>query len=105
MVSQLPLRKMYEVEPEVLASLVQTGSAVANDLDFAQEYRRELARAHSELYLVTDNAITLSLLHHRPLREFIDPRKVAMAQRVCASQDPISSHLNPILLNLGLPRM
>jgi hypothetical protein len=103
--SNLPLRKIYEVEPEVLGALVQTGSALANDLDYAQEYRRELARAHSELYLVTDNAVTLSLLHHRPLREFIDPRKVERAKRACNSPDPISTHLNPSLHALGLPQM
>ncbi len=63
--SNLPLRKIYEVESEILGSLVQTGSPVANDLDFSQEYRREIARAHSELYLVTENAITSGKLSSR----------------------------------------
>jgi hypothetical protein len=96
---------MYEVEPEVLGSLTLLGSPVANQLDYSAEYRRELARAHSELYLVQDNAIVYSLLHHRPLREYLDPDKVRRARRASPNQDPIQNELNPILLQLGKPLM
>ena len=78
---------------------------VALDLDFSEDYRRELARAHSEVYLVRNDAAALSVLHHRPIRLYRDPVKENKARQCCNGQDPYVFHLNPVLVQLGLPQM
>ena len=81
------------------------GTPLAVDLDYSEDYRRELARAHAEVFLVRDLAAPLSILHHRPLQHYKDPIKIQKARLACNNQDPILHHLNPMLQQLGIPLM
>ena len=102
---RLPSRRIYEGKPEVLANSLGVGTPLAVDLDHSEQYRRELAKAHSELFLVRELAAPLSLLHHRPLRLYRDAAKVDKATLACNGLDPVAHHLNPLLQQLGLPLM
>ena len=101
----LPPRRIYEVEPAVLGGPHVARKPIALDLDYSEDYRRELARAHAELYLVRNDAAALSVLHHRAVSLYRDPVKVNKARQACNGNDPYVFHLNPILLQLGLPQM
>jgi hypothetical protein len=94
---------MYEVDPELMISPYVLNSPIASDLVFSEEYRLELSRAFSEVYLVRGGAAVASVMHHRPLRAFRDPLKVQKATLACNNQDPVQFHLNPLLQQLGLP--
>jgi hypothetical protein len=78
---------------------------VGLELDFSETYRRELASAFSEVYLLSENAAVISVMHHIPLCQLRDPRRFQMARMACNGQDPIALHLNPILQQLGHPLM
>ena len=102
---RLPPRRIFAVQREVLGGRHVAGTPLAVDLDYSEDYRRELARAHSEVFLVRDLASPLSLLHHRPLRLYRDPVKILKATDSCNGQDPVAQHLNPLLQQLGIPLM
>ncbi len=99
----LPPRRMYEVDPELMLSPYVTGSDIASDLNFSEEYRLELSRAFSEVYLLRGGAAVASVMYHRPLRMFRDPTRIQKATLACNNQDPILHHLNPLLRQLGQP--
>jgi hypothetical protein len=101
----LPRRRLYEVEPEVLGSRHIMWTPVALDLDFSEDYRRDLALAFSEVYLVRENAAVISLMQHVPLRYLRDPGRIQRARMACNGQDPVQMHLNPLLQQLGRPLM
>ena len=101
--SREPSRRIFEVERDVLAAVA--GTPVAVDLDHSEEYRRELSKAHAEVFLCRDLAAPLSLLHHRQLRLYRDTTKVEKARQACAGLDPVAHHLNPLLSQLGIPLM
>ena len=101
----LPRRRIYEVEDVVLGSSLVARTPLAVDLDHAEEYRRDLARAHAEVFLVRELACPLSLLHHRPLQLYRDPAKINKARECVGGQDPVANHLNPLLQTLGIPLM
>jgi hypothetical protein len=100
-----PPRRLYEVEPEVLGSRPVLWSPVALELDFSEDYRRELATSFANVYLVTDNAAVISVMHHMRLQHLIDPARLQRARMACNGQDPITLHLNPVLQQLGHPLM
>ena len=102
---RLPPRRIYEVRGVVLGSSAIAGTPLAVDLDHSEEYRRDLARAHSEVFLCRELASPLSLIHHRPLRFYRDTAKIARARLACNDQDPVVLHLNPLLQQLGIPLM
>ncbi len=87
----------------MLGSPYVFGTPLASELDFDEEYRMDLAKAFAEVYLVTDAGPVLSLMDHRPLRNYIDPIKYVSAREACNGQNPITDHLNPLLVNLGKP--
>jgi len=99
----LPPRRMYEIDPELMISPYVLGSPIASDLNFSEEYRLELSRAFSEVYLLRAGAAVTSVMHHRPLRTLRDPVRIHKASLACNDQDPIQLHLNPLLQQLGLP--
>ncbi len=99
----LPPRRMYEVDPELLISPYVLNCPLASDLAFSEEYRLELSRAFSEVYLLKAGAAVASVMHHRPLRAFRDPLRVQKAAITCNNQDPIRLHLNPLLQQIGQP--
>jgi len=103
--NRLPSRRIFEVEASVLGNPLVANTTLAVDLDFSEAYRRELARAHAEVFLVRDLAAPLSVLHHRPLSHYRDQSKVDKARLACGGQDPIIFHLNPMLNTLGIPLM
>jgi hypothetical protein len=96
-------RRIYQVEPEVLLNPYIANSPVAQELDYPEEYRRELARAHAEVFLLYERSAVQSVMEHRPLRYYRDPARVQRARAVTNLQDPIQLHLNPILQLLGVP--
>jgi hypothetical protein len=98
-----PPRRPYEVEDEVLSSPYVYHKPVSLELDFAEEYRSELAKAFAEVYLINEAGPVLSIMDHRPLRDYIDPVKVQAARQACNGQNPITDHLNPLLVQLGHP--
>ena len=102
---RLPRRRIYEVQDVVLGSAPVAGTQLAIDLDHAEDYRRDLARAHAEVFLVRELACPLALLHHRPLKLYRDAAKVDKARQSCGGQDPVAHHLNPLLQTLGIPLM
>jgi hypothetical protein len=63
---------------------------VSLELNYSEEYRFELARAFSEVYLIHDSGPVLSIMDHRPLRDFIDPAKVHKARHACNGEDLLS---------------
>ncbi len=91
---------MFQVEPEVLCS-PQIHHQVVTDLGYSEEYRKELSRAYSEVFLLRDGAAVNSILFHRPLRTFRDPARIQKARVACNNQDPVLLHLNPLLQGLG----
>jgi hypothetical protein len=99
----LPPRRLYEVDPEVMTSPYVLNCHLASDLNFSEEYRLELSRAFSEVYLVRAGAAVSSVMHHRPLRAYRDPARVQRAALACNNQDPVQNHLNPLLLQIGQP--
>ncbi len=101
----LPRRRLYEVEPEVLGARHVMWSPVSLELDFSEDYRRELAQAFAEVYLVRENAAVISVMHHIQLRNLVDMGRVQRARMACNGQDPIQLHLNPLLQQLGRPLM
>ena len=90
---------------EVLRGPSVIGTPLAVDLDYSEDYRRDLAKAHSELFLVRELASPLSLLHHRPLRQYRDAAKFDKARLTCNGLDPVAHHLNPLLQQLSIPLM
>ena len=96
-----PARRMYFVEPEVLAMV--HGQPLAVDLDYDEQYRQELAIAHSAIFLLEDDALTRSVLERRPLGTFRDPLKVQKARQANNGLDPVTTQLNPLLIQLGIP--
>jgi hypothetical protein len=100
-----PPRRPYEVDPEVLGSRHVMWTPVAHELDFSEQYRRELAAAFSDVYLVSDNAAVISVMHHIRLQNLLDPGRLQRARSACNGQDPIALHLNPLLQQLGFPLM
>ena len=100
-----PSRRIFEVEPVVLGGPQVVGTPLAVVLDHSEAYRRELTRAHAEVFMVRDLAAPLSVLHHRPISHYRDPVKVQNAKLACNDQDPVLFHLNPLLQQLGLPLM
>jgi hypothetical protein len=96
-------RRMYEVDAELMTSPYVVNSPLALDLNYSEEYRLELSRAFSEVYLVRAGAAVASVMHHRPLRAYRDPAKIQKATLACNNQDPILHHLNPLLQQLGQP--
>ena len=100
-----PPRRIFEVEDGVLGGRLVAGTPLAVDLDYSEAYRRELAKAHSEVFLVRDLAAPLSILHHRPLKHYRDPVKVQNARDACNGLDLVANHLNPLLAQLGIPLM
>ncbi len=98
-------RRPYEVEPEVLGSRHVMWTPVALQLDFSEDYRRELATAFSNVYLLQENAAVISVMHNIPLRDLRDHGRIQRARMACNGQDPIALHLNPLLHQLGHPQM
>jgi hypothetical protein len=92
-------RGLYEIDDELLNSLK------ARQLDFPPEFRHELAYTHSEIYLLKDDALTLSILEHKPLLHYRDPAKVNKATMVCNGDDPIETELQPILEYINEARL
>jgi hypothetical protein len=92
---------LFEVDPEVMTSPIVMNSDIAADLGFSEEYRLELSRAYAEVYLVRSGAAVASVMFHRPLRSFLDPRRIQAARMITNHQDPVGHHLNPILLQNG----
>jgi hypothetical protein len=101
----LPPRRLYEVEPEVLGSRHVMWTPVALELDFSEDYRRELAVAFANVYLVSENAAVISVMHHIRLQHLRDMGRIQRARLACNGQDPIALHLNPLLHQLGHPLM
>ena len=87
-------RDLYEIDKELLRS------PITHLLDFPSDFRHELAQTHSEIYLLRDNALTLSILEHQPLLHYRDPAKIARATMVCDGNDPIETELRPILQHI-----
>jgi hypothetical protein len=102
-VRRQPARPTFFVEPEVLLSPHIAGHPIASELGYSEEYRQELSRAFSEVFLLRDGAAVNSIMFHRPLRAFRDPARVQRAQRACHNQDPVQLHLNPLLQMIGQP--
>jgi hypothetical protein len=102
---RLPRRRLYEIDPEVLGSRIVMWSPLALELNFSEDYRRELALAFAEVYLLRENAAVLSVLHRIPLRQLQDHGRLQRARMACNGQDPVALHLNPILQQLGRPLM
>jgi hypothetical protein len=100
-----PPRRIYEVEPEVLGARHVMWTPVALELDFSEQYRQELATAFANVYLVSENAAVISVMHRIPLRHLLDLRRVQSAREACNGQDPIALHLNPLLQQIGHPLM
>jgi hypothetical protein len=100
---RLPPRRMYEVEPELMLSPYVLNCPVAIDLNFSEQYRLELSRAFSEVYLLRGGAAVASVMHHCPLRVFRDQTKIQKALLACNNQDPIQHHLDPLLQQIGQP--
>ncbi len=98
-----PPRRPYEVESEVLGSPYVFRKPIALELDFAESYREDLAKAFAEVYLLTDYGPVLSIMDHRPLRSYIDPIKFMTAREACNGANPITDHLNPLLTQIGHP--
>ena len=99
----LPPRRIYEVEDSVLAN--RDLAALRVDLDYPEAYRRELALAHSEVFMVRELAAPLTIIHRRPLGHYRDLVKIDKARLACGGQDPVALHLNPLLQQLGIPLM
>ncbi len=99
----LPPRRLYEIDAELMVSPHVLNSDFASDLVFSEEYRLELSRAFSEVFLLRGGAAVTSVMHHRPLQSFRDPRRVQAATLACNHQDPIRHHLNPLLQQIGQP--
>jgi hypothetical protein len=97
----LPRRRMYELDPNVMISLYAINREGFNQLNFPEEYRLELSRAFSEVYLLRGGAAVASVMYHCPLRLFRDPARYQRARDVCNGQDPIQTQLNPVLLQSG----
>jgi len=102
---RLPPRRPYEVDPEVLGSRPVMWSPLALELDFSEDYRRELASYFANVYLVTDNAAVISIMHNIRLQHLMDPARLQRARQACNGQDPVALHLNPLLQQLGHPLM
>ncbi len=100
-----PPRRLYEVEPEVLGSRHVMWTPVALELDFSEQYRMELAVAFANVYLVTENAAVISVMHHIPIQNLRDHGRLQRARAACNGQDPVALHLNPLLQQLGYPLM
>jgi hypothetical protein len=98
-----PPRRPYEVEDEVLAGPYVYRKPVSLELNYAEDYRAELAKAFAEVYLIQESGPVLSIMEHRTLRDYIDPVKVHKARHTCNGENPISDHLNPLLTMLGHP--
>ncbi len=96
-------RRMYEVDAGLMTSPYVLNSPLASDLNFSEQYRLELSRAFSEVYLVRAGSAVASVMYHRPLRVFRDPAKIQKATLACNNQDPIALHLNPLLQQIGQP--
>jgi hypothetical protein len=94
-------RRMYEVDPEIMVSPYIVNSPFASDLLYSEEYRLELSRAFSEVYLLRGGSAVTSVMYHQPLRVFRDPAKIQKATLSCNGQDPVVAHLNPLLQQLG----
>jgi hypothetical protein len=99
---QVP-RRPYEVLDEVLGSPYIFRQPISLELDFDEDYRSEIAKAFAELYLLHEHGPVLSIMEHRPLRDYIDPAKFLTAREACNGQNPINDHLNPLLVALGHP--
>jgi hypothetical protein len=99
----LPSRSVFNVEDEVILAPHVANSPIGAQLLYPAEYRRELSDAYSEVYLLRDDAAVTSLMEHRPLRELRDPARVHRARLTCNGQNPVQHHLNPVLVQLGLP--
>jgi hypothetical protein len=80
-------------------------TTVAHELDFSEDYRRELAAAFANVYLVRENAPVISVMHHVRLNTMVDHGRLQRARAACNGQDPITQHLNPLLQQLGRPLM
>ncbi len=78
---------------------------VVHELDFSEDYRRELAIAFANVYLIEENAVVISVMHNIPIRHLQDHVRFQRAQIACNGQDPIVSHLYPLLVQLGRPIM
>ncbi len=100
---RLPPRRVYELDPELMTSPYVLNCPIASDLNYSENYRLELSRAFSEVFLVRPGAAVASVIQHRPLRAYRDPARVQRAALACNQQDPIAMHLNPLLLQLGQP--
>ncbi len=100
-VRRQPPRRVYHVEPEVLCSPQIAGMPIVVELGYSEEYRQELSRAFSEVFLLRDDAAVISIMHHLPLRTLRDPGRIQRARDACNDQDPVLLHLNPLLLVLG----
>ena len=101
--NRLRPRRIYEVEDSVLAN--RDLGTVRVDLDYPEAYRRELALAHSEIFMVRELAAPLTIIHRRPLGHYRDLVKIDKARLACGGQDPVALHLNPLLQQLGIPLM
>jgi hypothetical protein len=88
-------RGLYEIDKELLRLPM-----IVHQLDFPTDFRHELAEAHSETFLLKDNALTLSILEHKPLHHYKDPAKIATATMACDGKDPIKTELQPILQHI-----
>ncbi len=97
---QLP-RRLYEVDADLL--LAPHIMPILPQLNYSEQYRRELSQAFSEVYLVQDGAAVISVMRHIPLRTLRDPAKIMHARDACNGQDPVQFHLNPLLIQLGQP--
>ena len=104
LLGELP-RRIYEIRPEIHLNPDIRNSQIQTDLNYAEQYRRDLAKAFAEVYLVRELAAPLSVLHHRPLSFYRDNAKVQHARASCNDTDPIIFHLNPLLQQLGHPTM
>ncbi len=102
---RLPRRRLYEVVPEVMGSRHVMWTPVVRELDFSEDYRRELAIAFANVYLVEENAVVISVMHNIPIRHLQDQIRFQRAQIACNGQDPIVSHLYPLLVQIGHPIM
>jgi hypothetical protein len=80
-------------------------SPVALELDFSEDYRRDLATAFANVYLVGENAAVISVMHHIRLQQLVDHTRLQRARMACNGQDPIALHLNPVLQQIGQPLM
>jgi hypothetical protein len=94
-------RRLFEVEGELLLS--PHILPILPELNFSEQYRRELSQAFSEVFLLQERAAVISVMFNRPLKDLRDPGKIARARAACNGQDPVLHHLDPLLAQLGQP--